>query len=99
MNLLPADGPVRAPSAPAGTLVGFRSEATRLGAADGAEGVVERVDVVGEDAYAYVRLGEHLVVGRVRAADRPALGKPERVAVDPAGIHVFDQSTGRRVGP
>jgi ABC-type sugar transport system ATPase subunit len=99
MNLLPADGPVRAPSAPAGTLVGFRSEATRLGAADGAEGVVERVDVVGEDAYAYVRLGEHLVVGRVRAADRPALGKPERVAVDPAGIHVFDPSTGRRVGP
>jgi ABC-type sugar transport system ATPase subunit len=94
MNLLPADGPVAVPGVSAGQVIGFRPEATRLGA--GVDGVVERVDVVGEDAYVYVRVGGHLVAGRVRAADRPAAGKPERVGVDPADVHVFDPS-GRRV--
>jgi ABC-type sugar transport system ATPase subunit len=100
MNLLPADGPVRpsdAPEIPDGRLIGFRPEATRLGPATGAEGIVERVDVVGEDAYAYVRVREHLVAARMPAAERPAAGKPERVGVCWPDVHVFDAETGRRI--
>jgi multiple sugar transport system ATP-binding protein len=102
MNLLPAHGPVRpigAPEPAADLLIGFRPEATRLGAVagDGADGVVERVDVVGEDAYAYVRVGAHLVVARVPAAARPAVGSPERVCVDWPDVHVFAAGSGRRV--
>jgi ABC-type sugar transport system ATPase subunit len=102
MNLLPADGPVRPQDAPdpsADQLIGFRPEATRLGGAAGTEGVVERVDVVGEDAYAYVRVGEFLVAARVPAADRPAVGKPERVGVRWPDVHVFHAGSGRRVRP
>jgi ABC-type sugar transport system ATPase subunit len=102
MNLLPADGPVRpcdAPELPDGRLIGFRPEATRLGAATGAEGLVERVDVVGEDAYAYVRVGAHLVAARVPAAERPVVGKSERVGVRWPDVHVFDARTGRRHSP
>jgi ABC-type sugar transport system ATPase subunit len=97
MNLLPAGGPLRVPGVPPERLIGFRPEAVRFGF--GGDGVVERVDVVGEDAYAYVRVGGHLVVGRVRAAERPAVGKPERVGVEAADVHVFDAESGRRVEP
>jgi ABC-type sugar transport system ATPase subunit len=102
MNLLPADGPVRphdAPDLPAERLIGFRPEATRLGDANGAEGLVERVDVVGEDAYAYVRVGAHVVAARVPVAERPVVGKPERVGVRWPSVHVFDAATGKRVAP
>jgi ABC-type sugar transport system ATPase subunit len=102
MNLLPADGPVRpydATDLPDETLIGFRPEATRLGEASGAEGLVERVDVVGEDAYAYVRVGAHVVAARVPAAERPVVGKSERVGVRWPDVHVFDARTGRRRDP
>jgi ABC-type sugar transport system ATPase subunit len=98
MNLLPADGPVRVPGlAGPDRIIGFRPEVTRFGV--GAVGVVERVDVVGEDAFVYVRIGAHLVAGRVRRADRPEVGQPERIAVDPADVHLFDAGSGRRVQP
>jgi sn-glycerol 3-phosphate transport system ATP-binding protein/multiple sugar transport system ATP-binding protein len=60
---------------------------------------VERVDVVGEDAYAYVRVGEHVVAARVPAAGRPAVGRSERVGVRWPDVHVFDAATGKRVTP
>jgi ABC-type sugar transport system ATPase subunit len=79
-------------------VIGFRPEATRLGEADGAAGVVERVDVVGEDAFAYVRLNpESLVAARVRSGNRPAVGDRVTVAVSWPDVHVFDAGTGRRV--
>jgi hypothetical protein len=67
--------------------------------ATGAAGLVERVEVVGEDAYAYVRVREHLVAARVPAVERPVVGEPERVSVRWPDVHVFDAVTGRRVPP
>ena len=104
MNLLPADGGLVPVGAPVGALapgrdLGFRPEAVRLGEPDGVAAVVERVDVVGEDAYAYLRLaaGGHLVAARVRAGLRPGVGDPVRVSVGWPDVHVFDRATGRRV--
>jgi ABC-type sugar transport system ATPase subunit len=93
MNLLPAVGPLPG-LAPPGTLVGFRPGALRLGA-EGAPARVERVEMVGEDAHVYLRLGDHSVVARVPSAERPAA--ETRVTVEAADVHVFDASTGKRV--
>jgi len=113
MNLLPADAPISPLGAPPsaltpGRLVGFRPEVVRLaepaampddgiGNTSGPLGTVERVDVVGEDAYVYLRLtsGEP-VVARVRAADRPGIGTQLAVLVAWADSHLFDAATGRR---
>jgi ABC-type sugar transport system ATPase subunit len=102
MNLLPGDAPLRPPdlSPDPGRMVGFRPEAVRLDpAADaaGVPGVVDRVDVVGEDAHAYLRLGSLSVVARVPAAGRPAVGDTFGVSVRWTDDHVFDALTGRRV--
>jgi ABC-type sugar transport system ATPase subunit len=109
MTLLPADGPLRIsgvrPSAD--RLVGLRPEAVRLSAdgadaeadAAGAPATVERVEVVGEDAYVYLRAGEHGLTARVRAADRPVPGDPVWVSAAPDDVHHFDAATGRRIGP
>ncbi|SCL22777.1 multiple sugar transport system ATP-binding protein [Micromonospora pallida] len=108
MNLLPAGGPFTppgdAPTAAAGgdRLLGFRPEAVTL--ADptddvGVAATVERVEVVGEDAYAYLTLpGGHRVVARVAAARRPGAGSTVRVTVRWADTHVFDAASGRRLG-
>ncbi|MDR7278518.1 ABC transporter ATP-binding protein [Catenuloplanes atrovinosus] len=99
MNVLPAVGPLAPDGALApGRRIGFRPEAVRLGA-EGTAAVVERVDLVGEDAYAYLRLadGGELIVARVPAASRPAVADPVRVTVGGADVHVFDEA-GRRVG-
>lgn len=102
MNLLPASGallPVGAPPAlPENWQIGFRPEAVVLGDPDGVAALVERVDVVGEDAYAYLRLpAGHPVVARVPAARRPVPGEGVPVAVSWSDTHVFDAGTGRRV--
>jgi ABC-type sugar transport system ATPase subunit len=104
MNLLPANGPVRPRGSQAAAVgsanqIGFRPESVVLGAVDGAPGKVERVDVVSEDAYAYVRLdGGVTVAARVQARGRPAVGEAVTVSVGWADVHVFDVVTGRRVG-
>jgi ABC-type sugar transport system ATPase subunit len=105
MNLLPADGllrPLGEPSdAPRGAdrLFGFRPEAVQLGWGEGEEGVVERVDVVGDDAYAYLRVAGQPVVARVRSGNRPAVGDKSLVAVWWSDVHLFDAASGRRVDP
>ncbi|MEW2379683.1 ABC transporter ATP-binding protein [Micromonospora sp. NPDC047812] len=107
MNLLPAGGPLTpggaAPvdRAGAGELeIGFRPEAVVLDATDGAAATVDRVEVVGEDAYAYLTLaGGHPVVARVPAAHRPGRGAPVRVGVRWADVHVFHAGSGRRYVP
>jgi ABC-type sugar transport system ATPase subunit len=109
MNLLPAAGPLTpagaAPTSVAGgdRLIGVRPEAVTLadpaGTAGGAGATVERVEVVGEDAYAYLTLpGGHRVVARVAAARRPGPGSAVRVTVRWADTHVFDATSGRRLG-
>jgi ABC-type sugar transport system ATPase subunit len=65
----------------------------------GAPATVERVEVVGEDAYVYLRAAEHGIVARVRAADRPAPGDPMRVRAALEDVHEFDAATGRRLKP
>jgi sn-glycerol 3-phosphate transport system ATP-binding protein/multiple sugar transport system ATP-binding protein len=87
-------------------VLGFRAEAVRLdafagtgtGSAPGsAPGVVDRVDVVGEDAHVHLRVDGHDVVARVPAADRPAVGDELGVTVRWAVCHVFDAVTGQRI--
>ncbi|MBG0568831.1 ABC transporter ATP-binding protein [Actinoplanes aureus] len=102
MNLVPAGGPVAPEGMPEALgperLLGFRPEAVRLDpTGSGAPATVERVDVVGEDAHAYLRLADHLIVARVPASARPAPGDPAEVAVRWADVHVFDAGTGQRV--
>jgi ABC-type sugar transport system ATPase subunit len=107
MNLLPGDGPLRPPGLPAdpGRIVGFRPEAVQLSStvddvAGTVAATVERVDVVGEDAHAYLRVGALAVVARVPAAQRPKPGDEVGLAVRWSGEHVFEAATGRRVpGP
>lgn len=103
MNLLPADGPLRLPGVrpSAERQIGFRPEAVRLAEPDGtdadATGVVERVEVIGEDAHVYLRSDGHRLVARVPAAARPAVGTEARATVAPADVHLFDLATGQRV--
>jgi ABC-type sugar transport system ATPase subunit len=101
MNLLPADGPLRIPGVEpsAAHLLGLRPEAVHLASADGADGTLasaERVDVIGEDAYVYLRAGGQPIVARVRSADRPAVGAAVRLTAR-GDVHLFDAGTGRRV--
>ncbi|RSM69492.1 ABC transporter ATP-binding protein [Actinoplanes sp. ATCC 53533] len=111
MNLLPAAGPF-APSgtappglAGAGELqIGFRPGAVTLGpadgAADGVAAVVDRLEVVGEDAYAYLTTdGGQPVVVRVPADRRPARGAAVRATVRWADVHVFHAGSGLRYPP
>ncbi|MFG3698708.1 ABC transporter ATP-binding protein [Micromonospora sp. NPDC047620] len=105
MNLLPAEG-VLVPSGTAPVRaaeeleIGFRPEAVTLGATDGTDATVDRVEVVGEDAYAYLTLaGGHPVVARVPAARRPERGAAVRVGVRWADVHVFHAASGRRYAP
>ncbi|MEH1128448.1 ABC transporter ATP-binding protein [Micromonospora sp. CPCC 206061] len=93
MNLLPSGGPLSG-LAPPGTLIGIRPGALRLGD-QGTPARVERIEVVGEDAHVYLRLGEHSAVARVPAAERPASDETH-VTVRDGKVHVFDPSTGKR---
>jgi ABC-type sugar transport system ATPase subunit len=107
MNLLPADGPIQPVGEPgftaltAGHQIGFRPEAVRLGHDvghdDGLAGVVERVDMVGEDAYLYVKTTGPLIVARVPARAHPRPGDAVTVSVHWRDTHVFDAHSGRRV--
>ena len=105
MNLLPADGALRpsgaAPELPDEPLeVGFRPEAVTLDTADGTPATVDRVEVIGEDAYAYLTVAAgQPVVARVPAARRPDKGATVRVDVRWADVHVFHAASGRRFAP
>lgn len=68
-----------------------------LGQRDGKPGKVERVDVVGEDAYAYVRVAGLTVAARVPAAARPSPGDEVLVTVQWHDTHVFEAGSGRRL--
>jgi ABC-type sugar transport system ATPase subunit len=87
MNLLPGDGPLRPDVAShAGRLVGFRPEAVSLCArADDGQvpAIVERVDVVGEDAHVYVRIG-----ARPRGQSVQARPRGQSVQARPSGQSV-----------
>lgn len=96
MNLLPGDGPVRPPDLPPkpDCLIGFRPEAVMLGQEGDPPGTVTRVDVVGEDSYVYLSVGDQPVVARMPTAQRPSPG--ESLPVGVRAVHIFDAATGRR---
>jgi ABC-type sugar transport system ATPase subunit len=103
MNLLTADDALRLLDSTASSVtapahsIGFRPEAVIIdGAADDPLGLVERVDVIGEDAYVYARVAGHLVVARTSRDERPALGDRVSVSVKPDHLHLFD-ADGRRI--
>ncbi len=108
MNLLPASGLFvpsgRAPAGLAGAgqlRIGFRPGAVKLRGADdeagGTAAVVDRVEVVGEDAYAYLRMaGGSAVVARVPADRRPARGAAVRADVRWEDVHLFHADSGLR---
>jgi len=79
-----------------GLVVGFRPGATRLGGR-GSAGVVEQVEVVGEDAYVRLRISGQSITARVPAGDRPAVGSAHPVSVRQPDLHLFDGPSGRRV--
>ncbi len=104
MNLLPAPVLEKVPlwqdSWHKGTFtqsrtVGFRPEAVRLGIGQ-VNADVERVDVIGEDAYVYVAVDGQQVVGRVGAAARPSAGGRVLISVRSTDLHLFD-SAGTRL--
>lgn len=55
-----------------------------------AEGTIDRVDVIGDDALVYVQVGSHTIASRVGAAGRRPLGARVRVAVRWSDVHFFD---------
>ncbi|MGH8835747.1 MAG: ABC transporter ATP-binding protein [Actinomycetes bacterium] len=77
-------------------LVGFRPAAIRIGG-EGPAGVVERVEVVGEDAYVQLRISDRTITVRVPAADRPEVGSSHPLSVRRPDLHLFDGSSGRRL--
>jgi len=101
MNLLPGEGPLRPPGMAADPerVVGFRPDAVRLSDPAGADctGTVYRVDVIGEDAHAYLRIGGDTVVARMPTTTRPAVGDTVAVAVRWDDAHFFDARTERRI--
>ena len=102
MNLLPAAGPLPVPGVPPnpGRQIGVRPEAVQIGDPGGVVAIVERVEVVGEDSYVYLRLAGHEIVARVASVGRPESGARLPISVRPGDVHVFDAATGRRVsGP
>jgi ABC-type sugar transport system ATPase subunit len=78
---------------PQGTVLGVRPEHVLL-VADGVRTRVEIVEVAGSDAFIHVDRG---IVSKVPAGGRPAEGAEIGIAIDHAGVHLFDEASGERV--
>jgi multiple sugar transport system ATP-binding protein len=97
---LPADlvGPARSV---ASFTVGVRPEALALDAAGSLEASVVIVEVLGAEAHVICRLpdGTRVVVRQEAGRPRPAIAEAVRIHVDPAGVHLFDGTSGNRLEP
>ncbi|CRK56079.1 Glycerol-3-phosphate ABC transporter, ATP-binding protein UgpC (TC 3.A.1.1.3) [Alloactinosynnema sp. L-07] len=94
MNLLPGDGPWRVPG---GHRIGIRPEAVRLAATgSGHAATVTGMEVIGEDAWVRLRIGDHPLVARVPASSRPEPGAAVVANATDADLHAFDVD-GKRV--
>jgi ABC-type sugar transport system ATPase subunit len=78
---------------PEGTVLGIRPEHVLL-VPDGVRTRVEIVEVVGSDAFVHVDRG---LVSKIPAGGRPAEGAEVGIAIDHAGVHLFDEASGERV--
>jgi ABC-type sugar transport system ATPase subunit len=54
------------------------------------------VEVLGEEIYADLQVGELNVRARLRDGERPAEKSQVRIRLDPGALHVFDKATGAR---
>ncbi|WP_436500116.1 ABC transporter ATP-binding protein [Actinokineospora sp. HUAS TT18] len=94
MNLLPGDGPWRVSGA---HQVGVRPEAVRLASSGtGFAAYVTGAEVIGEDAWVRLRIGDHGIVARVPADSRPAAGAAVIASAAESDLHGFD-ADGKRV--
>ncbi len=87
MNIL-ADGE--------GRELGIRPEHVRVGA-EGRPAEVILVEPVGSEAYVHVRAGEHVLIARVSAELRPAVGDAVHVDLPRQHVLLFDARTGERL--
>ncbi len=99
MNLMPADGPLKVATLPAGREleIGVRPDVLRLVADGGVKAEVVLVEVVGADAVVHMRAGRHELVARVSAEGRPRAGETVRIEARPEDLHLFDAQSGKRV--
>jgi ABC-type sugar transport system ATPase subunit len=93
MNFLAADAARPFLPVPEGTVLGVRPENVRL-VPDGVPARVEIVEVAGSDAFVHVDLG---LVSKVPAPNRPTEDTQVGLAIDRAGVHLFDEASGERV--
>jgi ABC-type sugar transport system ATPase subunit len=111
MNLVPArleagtatigGQPMTLPQlSPAGSrdiVLGIRPSDVILGDG-GAPATVSMCEVLGEDVILDLMMGDQLVRAKVPSNRRLAEGAKASVRFDPAGLHVFDRDSGRRIG-
>lgn len=57
-------------------------------------GVVEMMEMLGADAYAYVKSGEQSLIVRTEAHTPLQVGDPVRIRIDMGKAHFFDQESG-----
>jgi multiple sugar transport system ATP-binding protein len=78
---------------PQGIVVGVRPEHVRV-VPNGVLARVEIVEVAGSDAFVHVDRG---LVAKLPADGRPAEDDEVGIAIDRAGVHLFDEASGERV--
>ena len=91
MNLIPGE----AAGHGADVVLGVRPSAVRL-AGEGIAATVTMVEVLGEESYADLQVGELNIRARLREGERPVEKAQVRIQLDPAALHVFDKATGAR---
>jgi multiple sugar transport system ATP-binding protein len=78
---------------PQGIVVGVRPEHVRV-VPNGVPARVEIVEVAGSDAFVHVDRG---LIAKLPAVGRPAERDEVGIAIDRAGVHLFDEASGERV--
>jgi ABC-type sugar transport system ATPase subunit len=91
MNLIPGEAAGHGPE----VVLGVRPSAVHL-ADEGIAATVTMVEVLGEEIYADLQVGELNVRARLRDGERPAEKSQVRIQLDPGALHVFDKATGAR---
>ena len=60
-------------------------------------GSVEIVEAVGHEVIVHVRVGQDLIVARVRANRAPQFGETLELVINCDALHLFDEATQRRL--
>jgi multiple sugar transport system ATP-binding protein len=76
--------------------LGIRPSAVRI-SEQGLPATVTMCEVLGEDFFVDLTVGERLVRAKMNGGERPAERSQVRIALDPLALHVFDRQTGARL--